>query len=125
MKNSQIHSGLDKREIRDFLSKSIIQNFEAEKYNKKIHVPYTSDNSFEWAIKDAENDIEYHKKRLDLLKQKLGIINLIKMNGWKEFDVSDETSKDLQYTLKMNFIGTDEEYNKFMSSIENEVSREK
>ena len=32
------------------------------------------------------------------------------MQGWEEFDVSDETEKDLEYTLTMNFIGTQSEY---------------
>jgi len=54
------------------------------------------------------------------LKEKQAIITLIKMQGWQEFDVSDETEKDLEHTLRMNFIGTKLEYDALISALANE-----
>lgn len=42
------------------------------------------------------------------------------MNGWNEFDVADETINDSSFRLKMNFIGTQLEYNNFIESLEKE-----
>lgn len=121
MKNTEIHNGLDKKEIRDFLSKSLVNIFEEECNNKKVVVPYARcgteheyPHMIEWSIKDCENDIEYHTKRLELLKKKSAIIQLIRGNEWEECDVSDETFNDTYKRLHMNFIGTKEEYNKFI-----------
>ena len=112
MKNSEIHNGLEKQEIRDFLSIQLVKLWDEEMENKKPTLPYSrlEDDPFEWSIKDAEAEIEMHKMRLVILKQKQAIVRLIAMNGWKEFDVSDQVEKDMPYKLKMNFIGTDEEY---------------
>ena len=120
MNSTEIHNGLDKKGIRDFLSMSLVNTFEEECNNKKETVPYgksTTDNIMIWAIKDCENDIEYHKKRLDLLYQKQGAINLIKSNGWKEFDVSDYTINNTNKRMWMNFIGTDEEHEEFINNL--------
>ena len=118
MKNSEIHNGLENQVIRDFLAMSMVKTFEEEMNNKKIYPPYSND--FEYHIRDCENEIEFHKKRLSILKQKAGIINLIKAQGWDEFDVSDETTNDSGYTLKMNFIGTEEEFNHLEEKLKKE-----
>lgn len=122
MKNSKIHFGLENSDLRDFLSISMVKNYEQEFENKKPISPYRPnvENAFEYAIKDCENDIVYHNKRLQLLKEKQAIITLIKMQGWEEFDISDETEKDLEYTLRMNFIGTQSEYDALIGALANE-----
>jgi len=48
MKNSEIHNGLDKKEIRDFLSTGFVKLFEEGTENKKDHIPYDNDDIFEW-----------------------------------------------------------------------------
>ena len=87
---------------------------------KKLITPYRSnnENTLEWVIKDCENETEFQNKKLQLLKEKQSIIILIKMQGWEEFDVSNETEKDLEYTLSMNYIGTKSEYDIFKLSFE-------
>lgn len=122
MKNSEIHFGLKKSELRDFLSISMVKNYEQEFENKKQIIDFrpTNQNAFEWSIKDCENEISFHSKRLQLLKEKQSITTLIKMQGWEEFDVSNETEHDLQYNLKMNFIGTKSEYDAFIIALESE-----
>ena len=39
------------------------------------------------------------------------------MQGWQEFDVSDETENDSKYKISMSFIGTQAEYDKFISEL--------
>lgn len=117
MKNSHIHNGLPRKEIRDFLAIAIIKSFAAETKIQKDREQYKNAKGIEWAIKDAEAEIICWQKKLECYKEKASIFSLIKMNGWDEFDVSDETEKDLDYSLKMNFIGTQKEYENFLKSI--------
>jgi len=121
MKNSEIHNCLDKKEIRDFLSLSLVKAFEDEMQNKKEVIPYDNnpEHTFLWAIKDTEAQIKYLQRCLEILKMKEAIIQLIHASGWEEFDVSDITTKDLPYTLKMSFIGTANEYHEFIEMSEN------
>jgi len=42
------------------------------------------------------------------------------MQEWNIFDVSDETEQDLEFRLKMNFIGTQLEYDMLIKSLANE-----
>lgn len=119
MKNSEIHNGLDKREIRDFISISLVKNFESEMSIEKPKIPYDRANPIAWSIKDKENEIDMRKKELQLLKEKQALIEIMKMNGWREFDVSDQTKKDLEYRFHMNFVGTEEERDALFESIEN------
>lgn len=121
MKNSEIHNCLDKKEIRDFLSLSLVKSFESEMQNKKEEIPYDNnpEHTFLWAIKDTEAQIKYLQRSLEILKMKEAIIQVIHASGWEEFDVSDITTKDLPYRLKMNFIGTANEYHELVENIEN------
>jgi len=114
MKNSEIHDGLNQQELRDFLSIAIVKNYQQKLDNKKLIVSCRLSSTFEWVIEDCKNEIEFQNKRLQLLKEKQAIITLIKMQKWDEFDVSDETEKDLKYALKISFIGTQQEYNDLM-----------
>jgi len=116
MKNSQIHLGLPNSDLRDFFSISLVKNCVEEFKNKKEIIEL---KVREWAIKDCENEISFHQRRLQLLKEKFSILTLIKMQGWDEFDVSDETEKDLWsngYSTYMSFIGTRQEYDNFIKN---------
>jgi hypothetical protein len=110
MKNSEIHNNLERKEIRDFLSISLVKLFEEETGNKKETFAHDREDIFGWCIKDAEAQIKYLKKYIEICRSKQAIVQLIKSNNWEEFDVSDETEKDSPHTLKMNFIGTKREY---------------
>ena len=118
MKNSKIHNGLEKSELRDFLSLSIVKNWDATCKNSKERPEISNNESItEWAIKDCENELKYLSKKLELLKEKQAIITIIEMNGWQDFDVSDETEKDLKYSSWLNFIGTEDEYNELLKKV--------
>lgn len=120
MKNSKIHLGLQNSDLRDFLSISMVKNQEQEFNNKKQAYSSNIGTVYEKLIKDCENEIEFHNKKLEILKERQSIITLMKMQGWDEFDVSDDTQKDLGYILRMNFIGTSVEYDNFINSLDND-----
>jgi len=115
MKNSEIHNGLENAEIRNFLAKALITAYRAEVNNKKVLIPFDRNALIEWSIKDCEADIVFHQKRLELLKQKQAVLQLIKMYKWFEFDVSDYVEHDMLPEY-MNFIGTAEEYKKLFNN---------
>ena len=122
MKNSQIHLNFDNSGIRDFLSILLVKTYEKEfELNKEIikYNEYPND-CYEWAIKDCENEIKFHSKRLELLKEKQSILTIIKSYGWTTFDVSDETERDLNYKLMINFIGNESEYKILIKTLKSE-----
>ena len=119
MKNSQIHKGLKDNHIRDFLSLQLVKSYEEEILNNELHsksFPHIED-IFEVAIRQAEREIERLTKYVEINRSRQAIITLIKKQNWEEFDVSDDTTKDLPYRLKMNFIGTEKEYNHLLEII--------
>ena len=93
MINEDIHNGLDKKEIHDFLG--------------------------QWSWREGflgrASEIEYLEKELERIKERLihcrnhqAVIALIKSNDWKEFDVSEHVPYNNDtYFL---FIGTKEEF---------------
>ena len=119
MKSSKIHEGLEDSYLRDFFSLSLVEIFEQECANKKQYSERMP-NPIEWAIKDCEYEIEFHTKRLQLLKKQNAVITCIKIKGWKEFDVSDITENDLNHKLHMSFIGTKDEYESLIKKTQDE-----
>ena len=110
MKNRNIHSGLDQKEIRDFISISLMRIFKQECELKKETIPYDKNNPYDWGVKDTEAIIQFQQNHLILLKEKIAIFQIMKMCGWKEYDISDYTPKDIEYNNWMSFIGTEDEY---------------
>lgn len=120
MKSSEIHNGLERKEIRDFLSKSMSEMFEKECSNKKPENPYDGFNPLEWAIRDAEGEVIRYKRVIDLLHQKIALRSFVTERGWEEYDVSDYTVNDSGFRLHLSFIGTKEEYYQIMVILEEE-----
>ncbi|MDA3780202.1 MAG: hypothetical protein PF487_08325 [Bacteroidales bacterium] len=116
-KNSEIHEGLPQREIRDFLSLSLVKLYDDDCKNKKEYPTNDTDDAFEHAIIIAETDIKYLKIYVKNIRTRQAILKLIEQNGWFEHDVSDDTRNDNYYKLSMNFIGTEEEYIKFYTEL--------
>lgn len=119
MKNSNIHEGLPQKEIRDFLSMSMLKAWHNENNNKKDYSALGGlKNSIEKAIAIAEADIKFLQKYVENLKTREAIFKLIELNGWQEHDVSDETEKDIiGYNQWMSFIGTEEEYIELITNL--------
>jgi len=119
MKNSEIHKGFEKKEIRDFLSLSLLKLMEEQIDNAKPNIiTPRNDDTYEYSIEFVKRGIEYHSNLLQIYKNIQAIIQIAKMNGWEEFDVSDITAKDIvNHKLRMNFIGTNDEYNFLLTKI--------
>lgn len=111
MDNHKIHEGLERADLRDFFSQMLVKNQLAHKNNRKKLADYNI-GGLEWAIQDCLGEIEFHQKKLQLLKEYQAIVTLINMQGWMEFDVSDYTKSDS--SSWMSFIGTEDEYNSLM-----------
>jgi len=89
MKNAEKHTGLDKAEIRDFLAKQVGYGYEGEVENLERWI--------------AEKQIELEKA-----KRSQAARDLIAVNGWEYFDVSDDI-EDYKAGECFPFVGTQEE----------------
>lgn len=89
MKNSEIHNGLERGEIRNFLAKSLIEATVRSNNNRTQNVPYDEKRGLECLILNAELQIEYWKRYVEIHKQIQAIEQLIYLSNWQEFDVSD------------------------------------
>ena len=124
MKDNEIHKGLDKAEIRDFLSQSIY-NYYSEQ--TEINTKHNTDsaeicrnyNGIDYTIKYYELDIERSQKILKAATNLKATQIIIEQMGWDEHDVSDEVRKtNDKYCL--SFIGTQNEYDLLMKKINKE-----
>jgi len=89
MKNAEKHNELDKAEIRDFLAKQIGYGYEGEVENIKKRI--------------ADLQVE-----LEIAKRSQAARDLIALNGWESFDVSDDV-EDYKAGEYFQFVGTQEE----------------
>lgn len=108
MKNSEIHSRFEKAVIRDFFSTQLKTIWLEESSLRKEEIPYDRPHSLEWSIADADAWVEFWKKMVTVKKQRLAVVKLIEMMGWKEFDVCEYVDNDLNGYI--SFIGTDLEF---------------
>lgn len=98
MLGEEIHNGLDKKEIRDFLGVEVGECWDAS------------------APDFIKEEIVKLEKRLERAKKKQALIALMNHLGWQDFDVSDYTKKTRD--VWMQFIGTQEEFDEFMKQFE-------
>ena len=114
MKGSENHIGLEKKEIRDYISKTIANSYTREYSIKKEHI--TSDNPQEREIKRLEQDIEHSKLLIEIHKDRLAILQIMSSEGWKEHDISDYIVQENGVWL--HFIGTEDEYQVIFKKLE-------
>lgn len=119
MTASKIHEGLDKSEIRDFLSKSMVDILHQEADSSKVkRTPaFNREDPMQWAIDQANAEIDFWKFQLEKAIAKKSVIQLIKMNGWEEHDISDYISLENGKRFCPTFIGTDEEFKKLLEKL--------
>jgi len=97
MDNKDIHNGLDKKEIRDFLSSKL------------------EESKISSSVKQIEKEIMELQSQLKMAKIKEATIELIKLCNWKYHDVSDLVPyNEKEY---FDFIGTDEEFEELENKI--------
>ena len=107
MKNSEIHTGLDQKEVRDFLAKEMAKTC----IPHKSKTPNGSLDPLDWAIEGAKNARDLAERQIRDLEIRKAILHLIKKMGWDEFDVSDYVTLD--FDMYLNFVGTQEDYDVF------------
>ena len=96
MKNRDIHKGLDKAEIRDFLAERLLKS--------AIECRYTSTEFIQSHIDELQVQLN-HAKTLEAIQQRM------LDNGWTDYDVTEEI-EDYDNTKYIPFIGTAAEYEK-------------
>lgn len=119
MKNSEIHIGLPKESLREYFATQIQTLFTMGSQNKKKILNYF-DEPFEWAIRDAEEQIKFLERYIVIMKNRQAIYQLYGNEGWKEFDVSDDVHNNTSHSIHKTFIGTDEEHKVLMKKIYDE-----
>lgn len=97
MKNKNIHNGFDNENVRDFLSKRTGYGFDGE-------------------VEAVEKQINELQEKLKKAKESQATRDLIRLNGWSEFDVSDEI-EDYKPGEYFNFVGTGDEYKQLKKKI--------
>ena len=114
MKNSEIHNGLEKKEIRDFLATTYVDILKRECETKSdiSSLPKDNNDPYVCAIAHAELKLSEAKESLMFLKQRHGVSMLVKMNGWISCPVAGYVEKE--GGLWMDFIGTEKEYVAFI-----------
>jgi hypothetical protein len=120
MKNTKIHQGLEKSELRDFFSISLLRNLEKLINNEREQVFKDNEfikNGLDVQITYAVNEIKYQKKNIEILNEKKSLLLLMENMDWSEFDVSDETERDFDSPYWLSFIGTEEEFDFFLNLI--------
>lgn len=112
MKVNEIHNGLENFHIRDFLSKTLVDvlHKDLDSTNRKKVPPFNKEDPMQWAIDQANLEIDFWKFQLEKATAKKAVIELIKMNGWKEHDLSEYVELEDNQIFFPAFIGTEEEY---------------
>ena len=119
MKSTEIHEGLENKEIRDFLSMTFVKSFEESTKSKMKDIDGNL-KGIDLRIAVVERDLAAINNELTGLKEMKAVQIIVEKQGWQEFDVSDETFNDTGYKMWMNFIGTQKEYDKLIDKINNE-----
>jgi hypothetical protein len=114
MKASEKHIGLEKKEIRDYLSKSLAETYKKEYSFEKKN--FTGESPERNQIKRLEHDIEYSLHAIEVNKERIAILQIMSSEGWKEHDISDYIVQEKG--LWLSFIGTEEEYQVIFKKLE-------
>jgi hypothetical protein len=116
MKNTEIHTGFDQKEVRDFLAKQMSKSQKPRKEKKRSNP--NSMSTFDWAIESAERVRDLAINQIRDLETRKAIRTLILNMGWEEYDPSDHV--DLDTDMYWGFVGTEEEYGQLLKNIEDE-----
>jgi len=102
MKCEDIHRGLDKEYMREFLS---------------LQVRAARNKSKSMSSIEILEEIQALNEKLKFVQIREGIEQLIKELGWREWDVSNIV-EDFKTGRYISFLGTEEEFNERFGEIE-------
>lgn len=119
MKDTEIHNNLPEKELRDFFSKSIrIQISSDVSMEQKKNYKLNENDPYFNTIENIKIDLIRLEKEKEKFENLRSIHRLMQIQGWTENDCSDWVSRTNGEKFCLSFIGTDEEFKKFM--IDNE-----
>jgi len=105
MKDTEIHNGLEQKELRDFFSESIYKtNFDTTELSEKKY----KINDYDCLIENLKIDLSKINSEIKKYETLKSIFLLMKNMGWDEFDCSDFTIRTGKFYR--SFIGTKKEY---------------
>jgi len=119
MEKVDIHAGLEKSQIRDFLAQTLRDAL--SKNIQKTAVLFIPEDPLQYSIDQANSEIQFWQNQLKQSQAIKSIVQLIKMNGWDEHDVSDFTPLEPNEKYHISFIGTNSEYESLMIKLRNKV----
>lgn len=117
MKNLDINIGFPQFEIREHVSKRLMEIFELETSNQKVIIPFDREDPILWNIHDSEENIKFEKRKLKYLKEKYALVIIGKERSWNEYDVSEITFLEPGQKHWISFGGTEEEYKQLIDKI--------
>lgn len=100
MKNKDIHKGFEEAEVRDFLSKSVVNS------------------CYVGEVERLEKNIKSLQEQLIKARQLEAVMSIIKSKGWDVHDVSDYVH-DYKSGEYFGFVGTKDEVKAMIDSIDN------
>ena len=110
MKDTEIHNGLPEKEIRDFFSEQIMKCVMPGETTPHKYTPNL--DAYVQALYNQKVDLENCQNEIKRLERMIAVRTLLKLKGWEEWDCSNSVSRTNRGWL--NFIGTEEEFKKFM-----------
>lgn len=118
MKETEMHDGLPDREIRILIAHDLRTVQEMEIANKQKTAAYNQDDVYGYVIEDSRYAIEFHQKRIKIAELRKGLLAVLALRGWEEFDISDENIK-IEHGQKyyLSFIGTEAEHKALLKQL--------
>lgn len=118
--NSEIHEGLENKEVRDFLAITLSKLVKKSNEINKLLSEKVGFNDAQvlsdWAIENYKLQLKHNADMLEMWQHRKAIETIMSLQNWHQFDVYNE-SKIIQDPLKefwMAFIGTKDEYKAFL-----------
>lgn len=124
LKDTEVHNGLEGKEMRNFYQETLVQYELKELANQKKREEANTLAYSEWnnkrdkssslrlRVRLCEIEAEYAKENLRLAECRLGLFMTMDGLNWEEHDMSDHVPKSGD--RYRSFIGTKEEYEKFI-----------
>lgn len=126
IKDTEVHNGLEGKEMRNFYQETLVNYYARELANGKkreqakreayANISIDKFDVLRRMTKVAEIELEYAQENLKITECRLGLLQTMYGLNWKEFDMSDYIPCSGQHYRC--FIGTDEEYEKFKKQFE-------
>lgn len=117
MEDKHIHDGLVDAELRNSISDGLNDAISSSHSTENPKYPYSGSlvEKMIHSITVLKNDIKDKEEEIKNIERMISLLTLMEYKGWSEFDVSDYVVTNNK--VFRSFIGTEEEYNKFINKI--------